>query len=286
VDLIKKASKLLGWVSLLFLISLWSPLFFFLSIIHAQQGSGDTSSEDRIVQRIKDEVLKAFREGDFFQQAIDQGVQRFFQKQRDSEEEARAAQDRLASEKAKNVRRVSASRDHIYGNSNALISLIVYADFECPYCKTFHHTAKTIVQEYNGNVNLVYRHFPLSFHNPGAQKEAEASECVNELGGNDGFWNYADAIYARTSSNGNGFPLTGLAPLVKELGMDADRFQKCLDNQKYEKRVQEDVVEGGQIGITGTPANILLHSQTGEAVMKFGALPLEAFKTEIDKMLK
>jgi predicted DsbA family dithiol-disulfide isomerase len=68
--------------------------------------------------------------------------------------------------------------------------------------------------------------------------------------------------------------------------MDADRFQKCLDNQKYEKRVQEDVVEGDQIGISGTPANILLHSQTGEAVMKFGALPLEAFKTAIDKMLK
>lgn len=265
----------------------WISELFFIFPAYGQENSGNQASfEQRIIQKLKEEIIKELREGDLFQQAIDQGVQRFFQKQRDSEGEARAAQDRLASEKAKNVRRVSASRDHIYGNSNAPISLIVYADFECPYCKTFHQTAKDIVKVYNGNVNLIYRHYPLSFHNPGAQKEAEASECVNELGGNDAFWNYADAIYARTQSNGNGFPLTGLSPLAKELGMDADRFQKCLDNQKYEKRVQEDVVEGGQIGITGTPANILLHSQTGEAVMKFGALPLEAFKTEIDKMLK
>jgi protein-disulfide isomerase len=116
--------------------------------------------------------------------------------------------------------------------------------------------------------------------------EAEASECVNELGGNDGFWNYADAIYARTQSNGNGFPLIGLAPLVKELGLDAERFQKYLDSQRYQQRVQEDVAEGGQIGITGTPANILLHNQTGEAALKVGALPLEAFKPDIEKMLR
>jgi len=265
----------------------WISELFFIFPAYGQENSGNQASfEQRIIQKLKEEIIKELREGDLFQQAIDQGVQRFFQKQRDSEGEARAAQDRLASEKAKNVRRVSASRDHIYGNSNAPISLIVYADFECPYCKTFHQTAKDIVKVYNGNVNLVYRHYPLSFHNPGAQKEAEASECGSELGGNDACWNYADAIYARTQSNGNGFPLTGLSPLAKELGMDADRFQKCLDNQRYQQRVQEDVVEGGQIGITGTPANILLHSQTGEAVMKFGALPLEAFKTEIDKMLK
>jgi len=87
-------------------------------------------------------------------------------------------------------------------------------------------------------------------------------------------------------SNGNGFPLTGLAPLAKELGLDAERFQKCMDSSKYEARVQEDFMEGSKIGITGTPANILLHNLTGEAVLKVGALPLEAFKAEIDKMLK
>ncbi|HEY2917650.1 MAG TPA: hypothetical protein VGK77_01515 [Candidatus Binatia bacterium] len=59
-----------------------------------------------------------------------------------------------------------------------------------------------------------------------------------------------------------------------------------MDSLKYEARVQEDFAEGSRVGITGTPANILLHNQTAEATLKVGALPLEAFKTEINKMLK
>jgi len=267
----------------LFLLLLLNFLSFSSSPVHAQQSPAD---EQRLIQKVKEEILKELREGGLLQQEIELGIQRFVQKQRESELAARADQDRLANEQIKNVRRVSTSRDHIYGNSSAPVSLIVYADYECPFCKTFHQTSKAVVKEYNGAVNLVYRHYPLSFHNPGAQKQAEASECINELGGTSAFWNFTDAIYARTQSNGNGFPLTGLVPLATELGLDGEKFQKCMDSLKYESRVKEDFAEGSKIGITGTPANILLHNQTGQAVLKVGALPVEAFKSEIDKMLK
>jgi protein-disulfide isomerase len=110
-----------------------------------------------------------------------------------------------------------------------------------PFCKRFHATPKELVQAYAGKVNWVYRHFPLAFHNPGAQKQAEASECANELGGNDAFWKYSDAIYARTQSNGKGFPLTQLAPLATEIGLDGETFRQCLDSGKYTARVQEDL---------------------------------------------
>jgi protein-disulfide isomerase len=205
----------------------WLAGLFSASPASAQESSGRkiSSEQAEAMQRIKEQVIKELREGGWLQQEVDAGVQRYFQKQRESEEAARVAQERLANERVKNVRRASMSRDHVYGNSKAPVSLIVYADFECPFCKTFHHTAKAIVQEYNGNVNLVYRHFPLGMHNPGAQKEAEASECVNELGGNEAFWNFADAVYARTQSNGNGFPLGGLAPLVKELAWMRNDFK-------------------------------------------------------------
>ena len=114
-----------------------------------------------------------------------------------------ASSGRQAAQQAKNVRPVSAERDHIYGNPDAPISLIEYSDFECPYCKRFHVTAKSVVEAFDGKVNWVYRHFPLAFHNPGAQKQAEASECASELGGNDAFWKYTDALYARTKSGGS-----------------------------------------------------------------------------------
>ena len=61
-------------------------------------------------------------------------------------------------------------------NPDAPVTLIEYSDFECPFCKRFHDTAKRLVDASEGQVNWVYRHFPLGFHNPGAQKQAEAAE--------------------------------------------------------------------------------------------------------------
>jgi protein-disulfide isomerase len=184
------------------------------------------------------------------------------------------------------VRRVSAERDHIYGNPDASVSLIEYSDFECPFCKRFHPTAKKIVEAYDGEVNWVYRHFPLAFHNPGAQKQAEASECAAALGGNDAFWRYTDLIYKRTRSNGKGFPISKLVPLAKEIGLEEAEFRQCLDEGRFAERVKEDIEEGSRVGITGTPGTILLHNTTGEVIPQPGAAPFNTFKQLIDQLLE
>jgi protein-disulfide isomerase len=257
----------------------------FVSIANAQQGAA-SSDEQKLVEKIKEAVMKELRESDFLSQQIELGIQNYIKKQQQAQAAARAEEERQANEKAKKVRRVSASRDHVYGNPNAPVSLIEYSDFECPFCKRFHATAKEIVDAYGGKVNWVYRHFPLSMHNPGAQKEAEASECVAQLGGNDAFWKFANAIYARTKSNGNGFSLDQLVPLGKEIGVDEKQLKECIEAAKYASRVQEDLDEGVQFGITGTPANFLLRNDTGEVILKVGAQPADAIKPDIDKLLE
>jgi protein-disulfide isomerase len=257
----------------------------FVSIANAQQGAA-VPDEQKLVEKIKEAVMKELRESDFLSQQIELGIQNYIKKQQQAQVVARAEEERQANEKAKKVRRVSASRDHVYGNPNAPVSLIEYSDFECPFCKRFHATADEIVDAYGGKVNWVYRHFPLSMHNPGAQKEAEASECVAQLGGNDAFWKFANAIYARTKSNGNGFPLDQLVPLGKEIGLDEKQLKECIDAAKYASRVQEDLDEGIQVGITGTPANFLLRNDTGEVILKVGAQPSDAIKPDIDKLLR
>ena len=99
-------------------------------------------------------------------------------------------------------------------------------------------------------------------------------------------WKYADLIYARTRSNGRGFPLENLTPLAEEIGLDGIKFKACLDSGKYAERVQADYREWAKIGITGTPANILLHNKTGETVLKSGAYPFKVFEMEIVRMLR
>ncbi|HEX6439509.1 MAG TPA: thioredoxin domain-containing protein [Candidatus Binatia bacterium] len=275
------------WSALLLTaVLVWSDTNLFQVHAQTQPGKGLSPDEERIIQKAKEEVLKELRESDFLKEQIQLGIQEYVKKQQEAQVAAKLKQVRIANEMAQNVRPVSVTRDHIYGNSNAPISLIEYSDFECPFCKSFHPTAKAIVKAYGGKVNWVYRHFPLSFHNPGAQKQAEAAECANEFGGNEAFWKYTDSIYERTTSNGKGFPLSELVPLAKEIGLDENRFTRCLESSKYAARVKEDLDEGAKIGITGTPANILFHHETGTAVVKTGAQPLESFKPDIERMLK
>lgn len=175
--------------------------------------------------------------------------------------------------------------DHVKGNRNAKIALVEYSDLECPFCKSFHPTAQKVIDTYKDDVMWVYRHFPLSFH-ANAQKEAEASECANELGGNDAFWKYIDAIYSRTTANGTGFALDALVPLAGELGLDEGKFKTCLDSGKYAKKIIDEMAGGSSAGITGTPGIILLNIKTGETKVIPGAVPFEQISPLIDEMLK
>lgn len=175
--------------------------------------------------------------------------------------------------------------DHVKGDRNARILLIEYSDIECPFCKRFHETPQQLIDAYKGKVAWVYRHFPLNFH-ANAQKEAEATECANEQGGNDAFWKYLDTLFERTTSNGTGFALDSFVPLAKELGLNESKFKECLDSNKYADHVKTDIDEGTKAGVTGTPGNILLDTKTGKTKLIPGALPFEQFKTEIDTMLK
>lgn len=174
--------------------------------------------------------------------------------------------------------------DHVNGNKDARIILFEYSDMECPYCKKFHPTAQKVVDEYSGKVAWVYRHLPLQFH-ANAAKEAEASECANELGGNTAFWKYINLLFAKTSSGGTGFALSDLPLLAKEINLNESKFQTCLNSGKYADRIKSDTETASGLGITGTPGNILLDTKTGKTKLIAGAYPYEEFQKAVNEML-
>lgn len=175
--------------------------------------------------------------------------------------------------------------DRIRGERNARVLLIEYSDLECPFCKRFHPTAQQAVDEYKGQVAWVYRHFPLDQLHPKADKEAEAVECANELGGQDAFWKLTDKIYEVTPSN-NGLDLETLPSLASQVGLDQVRFKQCLDSGKNAGYVESDYQSGIKAGVRGTPGNFLLDTKTGKKVSIPGAVPFESLKSSIDALLK
>jgi len=169
--------------------------------------------------------------------------------------------------------------DYVRGAKNAPVTLVEYSDLECPFCKRFHPASLQLLQEYAGKVQMVFRHFPLSFH-ANAQKEAEAAECVGKLGGASKFYSFIDKIFERTTSNGNGFTLDKLGPLAREVGVSQSKFQSCLDAGEFTAKVQSDLQEGSQYGVGGTPTTFV----NGTPVE--GAVSYEQLKAVVDEALQ
>lgn len=176
--------------------------------------------------------------------------------------------------------------DHILGNPNADVIIVEYSDLECPYCKVFHTTLKRVMSEYgkDGKVAWVYRHFPIESLHSKAPKEAEATECANELGGSVKFWEYTDMVYERTSSN-NSLDPKELPKIANDIGLDVKAFNACLSSGKYAKLVQDSYDDAVKAGGRGTPNSILITKDNVQTTVS-GAQPYQDLKNIIDALLQ
>lgn len=196
--------------------------------------------------------------------------------------------DKLAeqqSELYKNWDNTSESKDghHQYGNPQARFTLINYSDFECPFCKRFHETPKYLVDSAkNGLVNMQWRHFPLSFHEPMASKAAMMSECVAQQKGSKGFWAFTEYWFNHTAGNGQGFADSDNIPAV--FGLDKSKFSACMSDPAVVQKIKSDMKAGDADGVTGTPATIIIDNQTGKSEKVVGAQPFSKFAQIIEAM--
>lgn len=173
--------------------------------------------------------------------------------------------------------------DFIRGNKNAKVTLVEYSDFECPFCQRFHPTMQQIMEEYGDQVAWVYRHYPLPFH-PNAQKSAEASECIGDLAGNDAFWKYVDAIFAKNGELGGQLNADAIKSSAEASGVNMTAYQECLDSDKMADAVNSDMTAGSNAGISGTPGTyIVVDGEPMDLIP--GALPYEQVKPMIDQYL-
>ena len=180
------------------------------------------------------------------------------------------------------------SEDHIRGNPNAPVKIVEYSDFECPFCKRFHDTMNQVMDEYgkDGQVAWVYRHFPLDqLHPVKARKEAVATECAAELGGNDAFWKYADRFFELTPSNNQTNIDTVLPQIAREIGLDEVKFASCLASNKYDAHIESDVQNAVATGGNGTPWSIVV-APNGKKYPLSGAQPYASVKQLIDLALQ
>ncbi|QSH39142.1 thioredoxin domain-containing protein [Candidatus Kaiserbacteria bacterium] len=176
------------------------------------------------------------------------------------------------------------AQDHIKGDPNAPVKIVEYSDFECPFCKRFHETMNQVMDEYgdSGEVAWVYRQFPLDqLHPVKARREAVASECAAELGGNDGFWQFTDRFFELTPSNNQTDLDTVIPQIVREIGLNEAAFNECLDSGTYDSHIEEDIQNAIETGGRGTPWSVVIGAD-GTTYPLSGAQPYEAVKQLIE----
>lgn len=184
---------------------------------------------------------------------------------------------------ASSVKPVDAD-DHLRGNPDAPIKIVEFSDLECPFCKRFHFTMQQVIDNYEDQVAWVYRHLPLTSLHPKAFKEAEATECAAELGGNGAFWAYVDRIFEITPSN-NGLDLDKLPEIAEEIGLDRGEFETCLNSGRHASGIDEDMEDAANSGGRGTPYSVMIVN--GEQFVPInGAQPYESVKLIIDQALE
>lgn len=173
--------------------------------------------------------------------------------------------------------------DHIRGKIDAKVRVIEYSDMECPFCKEFHDTMNQIFPEYEDKISWVYRHFPIQNIHPKAVTEAVASECVAEIGGNEKFWQFVDNFFEVTPSN-NQTDLSILPKLARDLGINEDQFNTCLQSGKYDDLIKNQFDQAIQTGGQGTPWTLVV-TKSGRVLSINGAQPYAVVKQIIDTAL-
>ncbi|MBI4010206.1 MAG: DsbA family protein [Candidatus Aenigmarchaeota archaeon] len=175
---------------------------------------------------------------------------------------------------------VSIEDEPSLGKKDAKVVIVEFNDFQCPFCKRHNdQTYPQIKKEYidTGKVLLVHKSFPLPFHTE-ADEADEAAACAFEQGK---YWEMHDIIFAKQNDwAGNSKPFDLFKQYATQIpGLDANKFNSCVDSAKYRNEVQGDIQEGGTAGVSGTPTFFV----NGLEVV--GAQPYSVFQQVIDAEL-
>jgi len=173
---------------------------------------------------------------------------------------------------------VDATGGETLGSNTALVTIVEFTDYQCPFCRQFHSTTfDQIRKKYvdSGKVRFVVLDYPLEFHS-NAEKAAEAAHCAGDQGQ---FWRMRDVL----SLNAAKLAPEDLTGYAQSLYMDVGVFRSCLDSGRYKELVEAGQKKGAAVGVGGTPSFVIGKTTTSgvDGVVFVGAQPLEAFEAAI-----
>lgn len=160
------------------------------------------------------------------------------------------------------------------GKKDAKVQLVVFSDFQCPYCSRGAETMHAVAKKYGSKVGISFRHYPLPFHDR-ATPASEMALCVKKIGGDSDFWKFHDIAFKNQDKLDN----ENLLKFAKQAGVDSAKAKDCYDKGEFKEKIAADMAYGNKVGVRSTPTFFV----NGQMVA--GALPIEQFSEMIDEEL-
>ncbi len=142
---------------------------------------------------------------------------------------------------------IDPARDHIRGAQNALVTLLEYGDYECPYCGQAEVVIRELLDSFGDELRYAWRHLPLNDVHPHAQMAAEAAEAASAQGE---FWAMHDTLLTHQDE----LTISALRNDAEQLGLDVERFWEELRRREHAPRIDEDVATADASDVAGTPS--------------------------------
>jgi protein-disulfide isomerase len=142
---------------------------------------------------------------------------------------------------------VDLSRDHVQGDPKAILTLVEYGDYQCPFCGAAYPEVKKVQKELGPKLRFIFRNFPLTNVHEYAMAAAETAEAAGAQGK---LWEMHDFLYEHQDTLGDHSVALGYA---RKLGLDTQRFEREVAQHVYEKRIKDDFIGGVRSGVNGTP---------------------------------
>lgn len=133
-----------------------------------------------------------------------------------------------------------------FGPKEAVVEVVEFSDFECPYCARAATAVSEVKKRYGDKVKFAFRHFPLSFH-PNARPAAEYAHCANEQ---DKFWSLHDEVFAKQKE----LSVESLRTAATTAGMNIETLDECLKSERPGQAIAADMKKATEIGVEGTPS--------------------------------
>ena len=169
----------------------------------------------------------------------------------------------------------------IMGNTDAPITILEWGDYQCTYCYKFHqNTLNTINSEFikTGKIKIIFKDFPLNGYD--SQLAAEASYCAHDQ---QKYWEYHNELYKNWGGERTGWiTRDSLIKFAEKIELNIEKFNECLDDNKYQNKVNDMYDFGKEIGIDATPSFLVFNDQ--KIIKIRGNQPLEVFLKTFDEL--